>query len=258
MRIAVISDIHANLPALEEVLNGIDSQKVNAIYCLGDLVNQNVWNNEVVEIIRKRKIPTIKGNHDEGIGEGRHFFPFSYTFSEAKQWGKEAIEYTLSHITDDNRSFLSELPLHLRLKITGKDGTSFSIVLTHGSPKGINEKMYHFSPKKDFAELLKLADADMLLMGNTHAPYHHIIQVEENGCVINRHVINPGSVGKPKDGDWRPSYVLLTIDPSKPLLIDPEAIHVDFYRIKYDLGKAVKAIKNSGLPVYYGGCLITG
>ena len=70
MRIAVISDIHANLPALEEVLNGIDSQNVDLIYCLGDLVTQNVWNNEVVELIRKRKIPTVRGNHDEALPEG--------------------------------------------------------------------------------------------------------------------------------------------------------------------------------------------
>ena len=73
MRIAVISDIHANLPALQEVLNGIDSQKVNTIYCLGDLVNQNVWNNEVIELIRKRNILATKGNHDEGIGAGKRF-----------------------------------------------------------------------------------------------------------------------------------------------------------------------------------------
>lgn len=95
MRIAVISDIHANLPALEEVLNGIDSQNVDFIYCLGDLVNQHVWNNEVVELIRKRKIPAVKGNHDDGIARGKHFFPFSYTFPEALQWGREAIAYTL-------------------------------------------------------------------------------------------------------------------------------------------------------------------
>lgn len=258
MRIAVISDIHANLPALEEVLKGIDSQKVDAIYCLGDLVNQNIWNNEVVELIRKRKIITIKGNHDAGIGEGKHFFPFSYTFPEAKQWGKEAIEYTLSQITDDNRRFLSSLPGDLRLEITGRDGMPFRIMLTHGSPKGMNERLYHFSPKKEFAELLKLAGTDMLCMGNTHAPYYHTLPFEEEGKVVNRHVINPGSVGRSKDGDWRPSYVIITIDTGKPLLTDSEAVHVDFYRIRYDLDRAVKAIRNSSLPVYYGGCLITG
>lgn len=259
MRLAIISDIHANLPAFEEVLNALDAQQVNAIYCLGDLVNQNIWNNEVVELIRKRKIPTVKGNHDEGIGDGKHFFPFSYTFPEAKQWGKEAIAYTLSHITDDNRQFLSTLPVRFRLKITGKgDDKPFYIVMTHGSPKGINERMYHFSPKEEFAELLKQADTDMLIMGNTHAPYHHIIPVEENGVIINKHVINPGSVSRPKDGDWRSCYAIITFKATTSLHENPDAIKVDFYRIKYDLEKAVKAIRKNGLPVYYGGCLITG
>ncbi len=258
MRIAVISDIHANLPALEEVLTGIDSQNVDLIYCLGDLVNQNVWNNEVVELIRKRKIPTVKGNHDEGIAGGKPFFPFSYTFPEAMQWGREAIAYTLSHITDDNREFLSTLPLRFRLKVLHEGEKPFYIVLAHGSPKSIHERLYRFTPKNQFAVMLRQAEADMLITGNTHVPYHHIIPVEENGSIINRHVINPGSVGKPKDGDWRPSYAIITLDATRSLHKDVDAVKVDFCRIQYDLGKAVKAIKHNGLPVYYGGCLITG
>lgn len=174
MRIAVISDIHANLPALEEVLKGIDSQHPDALFCLGDLVNQNVWNNEVIDIMRHRKIPTIKGNHDDGIAQGKHFFPFSYTFPDAKEWGKEAIEFTLSHITKENQLFLEQLPSNFRLKLIQKEERPYYILMTHGGPRDINEKFYHFTPKKEFEEALTVANADILITGNTHRPYHHL------------------------------------------------------------------------------------
>ncbi|MEP6465974.1 MAG: metallophosphoesterase family protein [Parafilimonas sp.] len=258
MRIAIISDIHANLPALEEVLKGIDSQNVNAIYCLGDLVNQNVWNNEVIDIIRKRKAPTVRGNHDEGIASGKHFFPFSYTFPEAKEWGIQAINYTLQHITPENKNFLSSLPLKLYISIRQKNEAPYIISLMHGSPLGINDRIFRFLPQNFYASMIDKANTNMLLTGNTHAPHHKIITKEDNGKTSYYHLINPGSVGKPKDGDWRASYIIITLDITQSLRTNKDAIQVDFYRIKYDLGKAVKAIKNNGLPVYYGGCLITG
>jgi predicted phosphodiesterase len=132
------------------------------------------------------------------------------------------------------------------------------MVLTHGSPKDINERLFRFMPVNHFASMLDMAEADMLLTGNTHTPHHKIIAREENGKTIYRHAINPGSVGRPKDGDWRACYVIITIDTAKSLHTDPDAVKADFYRIKYDLGKAVKAIKHNGLPLYYGSCLITG
>lgn len=258
MKIAVFSDVHANLPALEAVLAGIDSQKPDAIYCLGDLVNQNVWNNEVVDIIRSRKITVIKGNHDEGIGLGKRYFPFSYTSQEAKKWGEEAIDYTLHNITNENQAYLAALPLRMRLKFSAKDGNSLSILMAHGSPDSIQERLDRFIKKDRFMEILKKAHTDILFSGNTHCPHHLVLESDEDGRHIFRHAINPGSVGRPKDGDWRPSYALLSIDANRDLLTDPEAVRVDFYRISYDLEKAVKAIKNSVLSVYYGGCLITG
>lgn len=258
MKIAVFSDVHANLPALEAVLKGIDSQKPDAIYCLGDLVNQNVWNNEVVDLIRRRKITTVKGNHDEGIGLGKSYFPFSYTSQEAKKWGREAIAYTLHHITGENQAYLAALPLRVRLRFATKTGYSLSILMVHGSPDSIQERLDRFKKKEQFAAIVKKARTDILFSGNTHCPHHLVLESDENGKHIFRHVINPGSVGRPKDGDWRPGYVLLSIDANRDPLTDPEAVHIDFYRVSYDLEKAVKAIKNSTLSVYYGGCLITG
>lgn len=258
IKIAIISDIHANLPALEAVLEAIDTQKPEAIFCLGDLVNQNVWNNEVVDLIRGRKIRTVVGNHDNGIAHGKRHFSFSYTFPEAYQWGIEAIGYTLRTIRKENQEFLASLPLRLRLGITQKDGRQFIILLVHANPFDLEERLYRYTSKDRFREILEKVKADMLISGHTHCPYHHILSLEENNETVYRHVLNPGSVGRPKDGDWRPSYVLLTLDDQKPLQTDAGAVKVDFYRVKYDLGRAVKAIRKSELSVYYGSCLITG
>lgn len=258
MKIAFISDIHANLPALEAVLQGIDSQAPDTIFCLGDLVNQNVWNNEVVELIRSRGIRSVRGNHDNGIALGKKFFRFSYTFPEAKKWGIEAIDYTLRTILPENRAFLGQLPLSLRLKVDQKDGTPFTLLLVHGSPNDIHESLHRFLPRQQFQSILEDCGVDLLVCGNTHRPYYYTFSWEKDGQTIYRHVLNPGSVGRPKDGDWRPCYALVTFDTSRNLSTTPDAVKVDFYRISYDLGKAVKAIKNSTLSVYYGSCLITG
>lgn len=258
MRIAVISDIHANLPALEEVLKAINAQKPDAIYCLGDVVNQNLWNNEVVELMQEQKIKVVQGNHDKGIAAGQKTFPFSYTFPDAKQWGLEAIAFTLNQMTEKNRSVLASYPASRRLVYKSPNGESLKLLLTHGSPKDVNESLYFFTDKNYFSSIMQEADTDILLTGNTHRPHHIIIPVENNGTTIYKHAINPGSVGKPGDGDWRSSYVIITLSSNKSLHTDPDAVQVDFYRLKYDLGKVVKAIKKSKLPIYYGGCLISG
>jgi len=258
MRITIFSDVHANLPALEAVLAGIDYQAPDGVFCLGDLVNQNVWNNEVVEIIRERKIPTLKGNHDNGIALGKSIFPFSYTFPEARQWGIEAIAYTLKTIKKENQEFLGKMPVKLRITIPQVNSKPFSILLVHSHPDNLNGRLFRFTPKEEFRHLLENSNADMLVTGHTHCPYDIIIKDEQNGETTYRHAINPGSVGRPKDGDWRPCYVQLTFDTSRHLLTEPDAVNVDFFRVKYDLGKAVKAIKKSELSVYYGSCLITG
>lgn len=258
MKIAFISDIHANLPALEAVLQGIDSQAPNAIFCLGDLVNQNVWNNEVVELIRKRAIRTVRGNHDNGIALGKKLFPFSYTFPEARKWGIEAIDYTLRTIIPENRAFLGQLPLSLRLEVRQEGGDPFIMLLVHGSPYDIHESLNRYLPKHRFKSILEHTGIDLLVCGNTHCPYHYTFSWEKDGRTIYRHVLNPGSVGRPKDGDWRPCYALVTLDTIRNLSTNPDAVKVDFYRISYDLDKAVKAIRNSTLSVYYGSCLITG
>lgn len=258
MKLAFISDIHANLPALESTLEGLDSQQPDAIYCLGDLVNQNVWNNEVVELIRQRGIPTVRGNHDQGIGNGKRYFRFSYTFPEARQWGIEAIAFTLATIKPENQTFLAGLPVSLRLSIRHQGESPFTLLLVHGSPQSIDETIFRHLPPDRYRQYLHAAASDVLICGQAHAPYHYRFAEENKQPVAFRHVLCPGSVGKPGDGDWRASYLILTLNINKDLRSDPSALQADFYRISYDLEKAVKAIKKSKLSTWYGSRLITG
>src|ERR1700749_2873616 len=116
MRIALFSDIHANLPALESVLADIESKKPDAIYCLGDLVGYNVWPNEVIKEIRSRRIPTIAGNYDFGVGRARDDCGCAYKTEEEKANGAVSISYTNQVIRDDERSYLRTLPAHIRVE----------------------------------------------------------------------------------------------------------------------------------------------
>src|ERR1700750_1538001 len=101
MRIALFSDIHANLPALESVLADIESKKPDSIYCLGDLVGYNIWPNEVINEIRKRGIPTIAGNYDFGIGRTSDDCGCAYKTDVEKDMGKVSISYTNSIVGTD-------------------------------------------------------------------------------------------------------------------------------------------------------------
>ena len=258
MKIAFISDIHANLPALEEVLKAIKKQAVDRIYCLGDVVNQNVWNNEVVELLEENKIMVIQGNHDAGIAAGEKNFAFSYSSRETERCGKEATEYTRTQITDENKKLLASYPLEKRLVYKSKDGQSLKLLLTHGIPGDFNQRLYRFLPKDQFAKILNDAEIDILLTGNTHSPHHIIIPVEIEGGTLFKHAINPGAIGKANDGDWRSSYAIITFHPEMDLHKDKDAVQVDFYRLEYDLDKVVKAIQHSPLSILYAGYLIGG
>ncbi|QCR22617.1 metallophosphoesterase [Pontibacter sp. SGAir0037] len=245
MKIAFFSDIHANMPALEAVLADIDQQKPDFIYCLGDLVGYNVWANEVVETIRSRSIPTLAGNYDEGVGLGSPDCGCAYKTEDDKARGVSSISYTNSIISDQNRRYLKLLPRHICLDFELHAGEKLSLLMVHGSPRKINEYLFEDRPEKSLVRLMEDAGADIMLFGHTHKPYHRKLTSETDGKT--RHAINLGSVGKPKDGDIRACYVLLTLD-EKSSLTEAGSIQVEFVRVKYDLEKAARAVEESPLP----------
>lgn len=249
MRIALFSDIHSNLPALEAVLKSLDDQKSDAIYCLGDLVGYNIWMNEVVDIIKSRAIPTIAGNYDFGVGRNSDDCGCAYKSDIEKAMGSISISYTNQNISDENRRYLNNLPMHIRVEFN-KNGENIVLLLVHGSPRKINEYLFQDRDEKSMQRIMKDSGADIMCFGHTHKPYHRILEFDENNKKLYRHAINIGSVGKPKDGDSRACYAILSIDENSSLK-NNNSISVEFIRVPYDIEKAAKAVENCRLPDEY-------
>lgn len=197
MKIALFSDIHANLPAFDAFLKDLDSRKAYAIYCLGDLVGYNVWPNEIINEIRKRGIATLAGNRDLKVKALPQIHKEELTTT-----GKD---YAYHIIEPENRAYLLTLPSHIKLefKLNGKE---FNILLVHGSPRSVDEYVLENTDSAYVEELMNEAGANILCVWHSHKPYHRIIQ--------DKQVINIGSVGKPKDGNPQGCYVMLTLNDS--------------------------------------------
>ena len=249
MRIALFSDIHANLPALDACLKSIEDHKVDSIYCLGDLVGYNIWPNEVVNEIKKRGIPTIAGNYDFGIGRMSNDCGCAYKEEHDKDMGKISISFTNSIMKQDEREYLRTLPVHLKLEFQLNED-KLNLLLVHGSPRKINEYLFEDRDEKSLLRIMEQADADIMCFGHTHKPYHRVISTFPEGHARYRHAINIGSIGKPKDGDPRGCYVILTINHNSSIS-DKESITVEHVRFNYDVEKAANAIEESALPKEY-------
>ncbi len=256
MTIALFSDIHANLPALEAFFADLDRREVDAVYCLGDLVGYNTWPNEVIDAIRARRIPTIAGNYDFGVGRASDDCGCAYTSDDERANGSVSIALSNELVTARNRAYLRDLPAHLRLEF--RDGaTAHDLLLVHGSPRKINEYLFEDRGEAGLLRLMQKANADVLCFGHTHQPYHRVLEDTTGGAARYRHAINVGSVGKPKDRDTRGCYALLTLaEPTAPLT--RESVGVEFVRFAYDIERAARAVEESILPNVYADNLRRG
>lgn len=249
MRIALFSDIHANLPALEACLADIENNKPDAVYCLGDLVGYNIWPNEVINIIRQRGIPAIAGNYDFGIGRTSDDCGCAYKTDDEKAMGKISISYTNQVVNPQERAYLRTLPAHIKVEFQLNDD-KLNLLLVHGSPRKINEYLFEDRDEKSLLRIMEQADADVMCFGHTHKPYHRILPSGATDDSHYRHAINIGSVGKPKDGNPQGCYVLLTIN-GHSSIHDKSTVGVEFKRFDYDVEKAARAVENSPLPDQY-------
>lgn len=249
MKIALFSDIHANLPALEAVLKDMEIKKPDAVYCLGDLVGYNIWPNEVINEVRKRGIPTIAGNYDFGVGRTSDDCGCAYKTDEDKEMGSVSISFSNQLVKDEERKYLRTLPAHIQLEFQLNNDKLF-LLLAHGSPRKINEYLFEDRDEKSMMRIMEGAHADIMCIGHTHKPYHRIFEYKIEDKTAYRHTINIGSVGKPKDGDIRACYVLLTINEDSSIY-KKDSIHAEFIRVDYDVEKAAKAVEDSVLPNAY-------
>ena len=238
MRIAIFSDIHGNLPALDAVLADLAAQsEIERTYCLGDLVGYAPFPNEVTERIRASGIPTIVGNYDDGTGFDRDDCGCAYKEPEAKALGDRSFAWTKAHVTEENKSFLRALPREIRLTLAG-----VRILLVHGSPRRVNEYLYEDRPVASFQRLAAASDADVIVFGHTHIPYTKRV----DGVLF----VNIGSVGKPKDGDPRACYIILELRDGN--------VDVHYRRVAYPVETVADAIRRSELPDAFATMLESG
>ena len=235
----IFGDIHGNVAALRAVFEDMDERDVgDERYCLGDLVGYGTFPNEVVEFVRPRDIPTIEGNYDRGVGENSDDCGCAYQTETEQERGDRSIAWTNEEITDENRAYLRTLDPQIGLELG-----DLRVVLVHGSPRRVNEYLYENRPDESFERLLDSVDADVLVCGHTHLPYHKVLP-------SGRHVVNAGSVGKPKDDDPRACYVVLSASGT--------ALDVEFNRVEYDIERMATAIEAAEMPDAFAEMLRTG
>jgi predicted phosphodiesterase len=231
MRVAVVSDIHANLHALEAVLAAIEADPVDELWCLGDLVGYGPKPNECCAIVQARADVCLCGNHDLAVRGTIDLVEFSGDAGTAAAWTREVL-------SDDARAFLDGLE---------PAGRASGVALFHGSARDPVWE-YVLSDEAALATLM-LTEEPLVLVGHSHAALQISLRdaVLEGGLAPNgteleladaRWLLNPGSVGQPRDGDPHAAYLLLDLD----------AKRATFRRVAYDVELTQSEMREAGLP----------
>jgi putative phosphoesterase len=238
-RIAIFSDLHGNSAATEAVLAAIGAEQPDAVYCLGDLVGYGAKPNETISLIRERGIPTIMGNYDDGVGFDRGDCGCAYKDPAEEARGQQSLFWTRQVTTPANKAYLRTLLPEIRFEVAGQ-----RFRLVHGSPRRMNEYLFEDRDPRSLARIAQGADTDVLVFGHTHKPWVRTIE-----DVL---FVNDGSVGKPKDGDPRAAWALLTVERGKP-------VQVEIRRTPYDVATMAEAIRAADvLPDQFARDIETG
>jgi putative phosphoesterase len=208
MNVGVISDVHSNRVALERVL--ADMPAVDALVCAGDVVGYNPWPGECVDELRERDVPTVMGNHDRMVATGENF--------RGNGMAQAGIRHANEALNDVQRTWVENLPRERTLF----DGR---VKLVHDHPDVQDKYTY----PEEFGPHL-LGEEDALILGHTHVQHH---ERYDEGVVLN-----PGSVGQPRDRDPRAAYAVLDLDD----------LAVTEHRVEYDTEHVQDAVHDAGLP----------
>ena len=221
MRLGVISDIHGNLPALESVDAAMPP--VDAVICAGDVVGYNPWPADCLEYVRKREVPTVRGNHDRAVAVdgGAHF----------NGMAKAGVAYARDQLNEDRLKWLESLPTERFLA----DGR---IHMVHGHPDDPDRNTY----PRSFSPSMLAEGVDLLVVGHTH--------IQATKEFSEGVVLNPGSVGQPRDGEPTAAFAVVELDES--------GVDVELKRVKYDIDRVIEAVDEAGLPKRIGTRLRSG
>ena len=233
--VAVITDIHGNVPALQAALGRIAELGIERLYCGGDLVGYGPHPNEVCALIQELGIPTIYGNYDYAIARDLEDCGCAYVDRHDRELGQQSVDWTLAHTDQASKEFMRGLPFDLRFEVGG-----VPVHLVHGSPRKVNEYLFEDKPASLYERLAGAEEAHVLVFGHTHKPWVH-----EYGGVL---FVNCGSVGKPKDGDPRGAFAIL-----RPVR-DTVEVHIE--RVAYDAQAVAREVRDAGLPEEFADMLL--
>lgn len=226
MRIAVISDVHSNIYALDNVILDIKERNVDMVVCTGDLVGYATRPNEVINKIKEEKILTIMGNYDEAIGNCKIICGCDYPDPKDAEKAGLSMHFTGQVTTEENKKYLRNLPKEAIFTFN-----NITIRFVHGSTRVINEYLKENSKEAD--EVMSELVEDILVCGHTHIPYTKYYG--------EKLLVNAGSIGKPKTNKADANYVILDICDSK--------VDVEIIEVEYDFEKIAKEIEeNEILP----------
>jgi putative phosphoesterase len=226
MRIAVLADLHANLPALEAVLDDAIALGCDTIWCVGDVVGRGPQPAEVIDELRRMDLPTIQGNWDDAVGLRREHPGVTWPSHEAEEAGQVSLEWTIAHTSEEQRSWLRQLPANLRIEVEGR-----SALLFHGSPSRQSEYLWNDRPSRVFARVSSDQGDDLLCFGNTHEAFHRVIG--------KSHFVAAGSVGCGAPDDPRARYGVIDLAGSE--------LMVNFRSVAYDYLSVESEMRRSGL-----------
>ena len=246
MRYALLSDVHANLHALDAVLADIETRgDTRATYHLGDLVGYSSNPNEVVARLAGRGISGIAGNYDSTVATDYKHCGCKSETPRQEELAHISYEYTRRAVTPDTKRILGALPFSMDIRPQGGHASGPRLVLVHGTP---TLNTLYWTEDRNDAFCLKMAASvglkagDVIAFGHTHKPWHR--------AVDGIHFINTGSVGRPKDGNWHAGYVRLTFADTEP--------QVEIVRVPYDVEGAAQGVLAAGLPEEFAEFLRTG
>lgn len=229
MRFGIFGDIHSNLEGLEAVIEDMLSQNVTHTVCLGDIVGYNASPAECLEKVRALGCPIVKGNHDEEASEDRdisHFNELAFV----------SMQYSRQQLSDEQKQFLRSLPLQ-------RPVANFTVV--HATLDGPAKWGYVFTSMEAEASF-NYQRTQICFFGHTHVPHVFIRDTKVHEFFYRkidikpdkRYFVNVGSVGQPRDGDWRSAYAIY----------DTNENTIELRRVAYDLPKAQQKILKAGLP----------
>lgn len=235
MKVALLGDVHANLPALQSVLSHASQCGVSAYWNIGDFVGYGAFPNEVIELLCKVGCTSIIGNYDQKVLR----FP-----KKKAKWRKKkhplkylAFKWAYKTLTPANRAYLASLPEERRMVASGE-----RVLLVHGSQASSDEHLTQDTPVERLRELASMAGAEIVVFGHSHQPFARQV----DGVWF----VNTGSVGRADDGDPRSSYAVLDLSGAD--------IKVEHYRLDYDIERAVKGIRDADLPEAFAQMMLQG